>query len=190
MLPGVWQRMAAGDLSERHVSRLVEVTAAVDDPELMAKVEERILPGVGKKTADELARAARDALKRLDPDGVQRRAKAARAEADVEFHPDPDGDGMGDVVIHAPIEDAAIVKTAVDAYAASAKAGGDPRPIGVLRAEAPTCWAANYLTGHNGDRRAAPTAGGRPIEIGVTLPLRTALGLDDLPGEVPGLGII
>jgi hypothetical protein len=149
----------------------------------------RILPGVGKKTADELARAARDALKRLDPGGVQRRAKAARAEADVEFYPDPDGDGMGDVVIHAPVEDAAIVKTAVDAYAASAKAGGDPRPIGVLRAEAPTTWASNYLTGHSGTQN-PPTAGGRPIEIGITLPLRTALGLDDLPGEVPGLGII
>jgi hypothetical protein len=190
MLPGIWRRMAAGDLSERHVIRLVEVTAGVDDPELMAKVEERVLPGVGKKTADELARAARDALKRLDPAGAQRRAKAARGEADVEFYPDPAGDGMGDVVIHAPIEDAAIVKTAVDAYAASAKAAGDPRPIGVLRAEAPTTWASNYLTGHHGDSRPAPTAGGRPIEIAITVPLRTALGLDDLPGEVPGLGII
>lgn len=32
--------------------------------------------------------------------------------------------------------------------------------------------------------------GGRPIEIGITVPLRTALGLDDLPGEVPGLGVV
>jgi hypothetical protein len=190
MLPGVWRRMAAGDLSERHVVRLVEVTGTVNDPELMAKIEERVLPAVGKKTADELARVARDALKRLDPTGVQRRAKAARAEADVEFYPDPDGEGMGDVVIHAPIEDATIIKTAVDAYAASAKAGGDPRPIGVLRAEAPARWASHYLTGTSSDRRSAPTAGGRPIEIVITLPLRTALGLDDLPGEVPGLGIV
>jgi hypothetical protein len=190
LLPGIWRRMAAGDLSERHVIRLVEVTATVDDPELMAKIEERLLPAVGTKTADELARVARDALKRLDPTGVQRRAKAARAEADVEFYPDPDGDGMGDVVIHAPIEDATVIKTAADAYAATAKAAGDPRPVGVLRAEAPTRWASHYLTGHSGDGRSAPTAGGRPIEIAITLPLRTALGLDDLPGEVPGLGIV
>src|SRR3954454_3299071 len=100
-LPGVWRRMAAGDLTERHVTRLVEVTAGVNDPELMAKVEERVLAAPAGKTADELARVARDALKRLDPAGSQRRAKQARDQADVEFYPDPDGDGMGDVVIHA-----------------------------------------------------------------------------------------
>lgn len=83
-------------------------------------------------TPDELAPVARDALKRLDPDGVQRRAKAARDQADVEFYPDRDGDGMGDVVIHAPIENATLVKTGVDAYAARLKAAGDPRPIGVI----------------------------------------------------------
>src|SRR5436305_13992945 len=95
-------------------------------------VEERFLPHAASKTPDALARIARDTLKRLDPAGSQRRAKAARDQADVEFYPNPDGDGMGDVVIHAPIEDATIVKTAVDAYAASAKAGGDPHPDGIV----------------------------------------------------------
>ena len=156
----------------------------------MAKVEARLLPAVGKKTPDELARAARDILKRLDPGGTQRRAKAARDQADVEFYPDPDGDGMGDVVIHAPIDGATTVKTAVDAHAATAKAAGDPRPIGVLRTEAVIGWASDYLTGRSHGTGTIPTAGGRPIEIGITLPLRAALGLDDLPGEVPGLGVI
>jgi hypothetical protein len=186
MLPRTWQRMADGDLTERHVIRLVEVTATVDDPELMARIEERILPNAGTKTADQLARAATKTLTRLDPDGSQRRAKAARADADVALYAAEDG--MGDVHIHAPIEDAVTIKTAVDAYAATAKAAGDPRPIGVLRAEAPATWAADYLTGNTGV--SAPRAGGRPIEIGITLPLRTALGLDDLPGELPGFGII
>jgi hypothetical protein len=166
------------------------VTAGVDDPDLLAKIEERVLPSVGKKTADELARIARDAVKRLDPVGAQRRAKAARDQADVQYYPDPHGDGMSDVVIHAPAEDALIVKNAVDAYASSAKAGGDPRPIGVLRAEAPVHWASNHLTGRTNDPSRPPTAAGRPIEIGITVPLRVALGLDDLPGELPGLGII
>ena len=186
-LCGTWKRMLAGDLSERHAKRLVDVTATVDDPELIARIEERILPRSGHKTADGLARAASDTLKRLDPTGTQRRAKAARTQADVALY--AADDGMGDVAIHAPIEDAALIKTAVDAYAASAKAGGDDRPIGVLRAEAPAKWATDYLTGGNGNGQ-PPRAGGRPIEIGITLPLRTALGLDDLPGEVPGLGII
>src|SRR5947209_10655047 len=187
MLPGIFKLFSAGDVSERTVVRLVEATGSVEDPELMAKIEERLLPIAGVKTPDELVRAARDALKRLDPTGEQRRAKAARDEADVIF--EPATDGMGDVIVHAPIENATLIKTATDAYAATAKAAGDTRPIGVLRAEAPARWASDWLTGRaNGGQ--VPTAGGRPIEIGITLPLRTALGLDDLPGEIPGLGII
>ena len=153
----------------------------------MATLEERVLPKATTKTVDEFVRAVRKALRRLDPDGTQRRAKAARDHADVALYEAEDG--MGDVNIHAPIEDAVTIKTAVDAYAATAKAGGDPRPVGVLRAEAPAKWAADYLTGTTSGGT-APRAGGRPIEIGLTLGLRTALGLDDLPGELPGFGII
>src|SRR5690348_13564465 len=85
-----------------------------------------------------------------------------------------------------PRSRAALVKTAVDTYAAAAKSCGDDRPIGVLRAEAPTTWASNYLTGLADGH--VPKAAGRPIEVGITLSLRTALGLDELPGELPGLG--
>jgi len=78
LLPGVRHAFASGDLTERHVVRVIEATSGVDDPELMAKIEERVLPTSGGKTANELARRAREVLKRLDPGGVQRRAKAAR----------------------------------------------------------------------------------------------------------------
>jgi hypothetical protein len=50
LLPAVWRRWAAGELTERHVIRLVEVTATVDDPELMAQVEERVLAAAAGKT--------------------------------------------------------------------------------------------------------------------------------------------
>jgi hypothetical protein len=186
MLPRMWRWMASGDLSERHVSKLLDATGSVDDADLMAKIEDGVLARAGGKTATELARAAKDLLKRLDPSGAQRRAHAARAEADVALYPGEDG--MGDVVIHAPVEDAVIVKTAVDAYAAAAKSCGDDRPIGVLRAEAPLTWASSYLAGIADGR--VPRAAGRPIEVGITMPLRTALGLDDVPGELPGFGVI
>ena len=58
----------------------------------------------------------------------------------------------------------------------------------MLRAEAPVKWASNYLAGLAVGR--VPRAAGRPIEVGITLPLRTALGLDDLPGELPGYGVL
>jgi hypothetical protein len=37
---------------------------------------------------------------------------------------------------------------------------------------------------------AAARVGGRPVEIGIVIGLRTALGLDDLPGEIPAAGIV
>src|SRR3954469_8115826 len=186
-LPRWWQAMADRDLSERHIAKLGEGPATGENPDVLARLGGGVLANIGVKTPDELARYARDTLKRLDPDGTSRRARKAREEANVTFY--PADDGMGDVVVHAPIEDAALVKTAVDAYAAAAKQCGDDRPIGVIRAEAPAKWASNYLTGLADGY--VPLSAGRPLEIGITLPLRSALGVDPLPpGEVPGLGIV
>ena len=156
---------------------------------MLAGVEERVYgkQGALAKTPAELRRDARDALTRCDPAGAQDRARAARDAADVALHPNEDG--MADVVVHAPVEQAALVKTAADAYAATAKTTGDPRRIGVLRAEGLARLAGAYLDGEvlGGS---APRSGGLPIEVGVVVGLRTALGLEELPGEVPGQGIV
>jgi hypothetical protein len=101
----------------------------------------------------------------------------------------PDEDGMADVVLHAPVEQAALVKTAADAYAAAAKNAGDPRRVGVLRVEGVARMAGAYLDGHL-PGMSAPRCGGLPIEVGVVVGLRTALGHLDVPAEVPGLGVV
>src|SRR4051794_9540178 len=180
------RRRRRGSRSDSLVTVRVEVTATVENPDVLSRLEDRVLANIGVKTPDELARYARDTLKRLDPDGTARRARKARDDADVTFH--PADDGMGDVITHGPIEDAVLFKTGVDAYAAAAKQCGDQRPIGVIRAEAPTKWASDYLRGLADGH--VPRSAGRPLEIAITLPLRSALGLDPLPGEVPGLGIV
>ena len=48
----------------------------------------------------------------------------------------------------------------------------------------------DYLTGAGNGGAAAPRAGGRPIEIGIVIDLDTALGRRDLPGEIPGHGVV
>jgi hypothetical protein len=191
-LPETMRRFRFGDLSQRHAEAMVEVTAPVDDPELAAEVERRALGSLAGKTANGLRKHARRILTRLDPDGVQDRARAARAQADVQFHPGEDG--MAGIYAELPVEDGRIVKEAVDAYAITSKQTGDPRPLGVLRTEALTHWASDHLTGRHptgpAGTTAAPRSGGRPIEIGVVIGLDTALGRDALPGEVPGCGIV
>jgi hypothetical protein len=188
-LPRTRALFARGDLPEKHVAAMIEATSGVDDPELLAAVEDKVLtaPGVMGKTARELQRHARRTLTRLDPDGAQDRARAAREQADVTLI--PGDDGMTTVVVDAPVEQGLPVKLAADAYAATAKAGGDKRRIGVLRAEGLGRICSDYLAGSS-TTSAAPRAGGRPIEVGIVVGLDTALGRRDLPGEVPGHGIV
>src|SRR3954453_1585896 len=190
MLPTTRCLFRAGAINEKQADAIVEATSGVKDSDLAAAVESKVLtsPGALAKTAKELKRAARQALTRLDPEGEQDRARAAREEADVIFHPGEDG--VAATVVEGPVEQTLIVKTAADAYAATRKAAGDPRRIGVLRCEGVARMCGDYLTGASRLDGAAPRAGGLPVEIGVVVGLQTALGQRELPAEVPGLGIV
>ena len=190
MLPTTRRLFRSGAINEKQADAIVEATSGVKDPDLAKAVEDKVLTSGGAlaKGAKELKRMARQALRRLDPEGEQDRSRAARDEADVVFHPGEDG--VAATVIEGPVEETLIVKTAADAYAASRKAAGDPRRIGVLRCEGVARMCGDYLSGATALDGAAPRAGGLPVEIGIVVGLQTALGQRDLPAEVPGLGIV
>jgi hypothetical protein len=67
---------------------------------------------------------------------------------------------------------------------------GDDRRIGVLRSEGIARICEDYLTGTASSGAGKPRSGGRPVEIGIVVGLDTALGRRDLPGEIPGVGIV
>src|SRR3954452_7857210 len=117
LLPSTRRLFRTGALGEQQVAALVDATGAVDDPELVAEVEDRVLtaPRALAKTATELRRDVRAALIRLDPGGAQDRARQARQQADVSLQ--PGADGMATVFCDAPVEQAVTVKAAADAYA-------------------------------------------------------------------------
>src|SRR3954465_6104768 len=186
LLPAFKRAFHRGDLSEYDVAQLVDATSCTDDPDILARVQESTLANLRGQSGAQLRRYARRLLDRPPPAAATRRARAARAQADVTLQPGEDG--MASIVTDQPVEDAMIVKAAVDAKAITAKQAGDTRPIGVLRSEALTGLCADYLTGATGEP--APRSGGRPIEINIVVGLRTALGLDDLPGEVPAAGLV
>src|SRR4051812_9751362 len=186
LLPAFKRAFHRGDLSDYDVTQLVEATSCTDDPEVLARVQEATLGNLRGQSGSELRRYARRLVDRLDPAAALRRARKARSQADVTLHPGEDG--TASVVTDQPVEDAMIIKAAADAKAITAKQAGDPRPIGVLRAKGLTQLCADYLTGADGG--VPPRSGGRPIEVSVVVGLRTALGLDDLPGEVPAAGIV
>jgi hypothetical protein len=189
LLPTTRRLFRSGAISQKQADAIVEATAGVEDAELATAVEDKVLTGQGAmaKTARELARAARQALTRLDPAGAEDRARAARQEADVVFIPGEDG--MATTTIEGPVEEALIVKNAADAYAATCKTAGDERRIGVLRSEGLARICGDWLLGLSATG-ALPRSGGLPIEIGVVVGLDTALGRCEIPAEVPGLSIV
>jgi hypothetical protein len=187
MLPAFKRAFHRGDLSEYDVMQLVDATSCTDDAGLLARVQESTLANLRGQSGKELRRYARRLLDRLDPSAANRRAQKARTNADVTLQPGEDG--MASIVTDQPVEDAMIVKAAVDAKAITMKQAGDTRAIGVLRAESLTQLCADYLTGCN-TAGPVPRSGGRPIEINVVVGLHTVLGLADLPGEVPAGGLV
>ena len=190
LLPTTRRLYRSGAISEKQADAIVEATSGVEDAELATAVEDKVLTAQGAlaKTARELARAARQALTRLDPAGAEDRARAARQQADVVFMPGEDG--MATTAMEAPAEEALIVKNAADAYAATCKAAGDERRIGVLRSEGLARICGDYLRGFSTNGGLPPRSGGLPIEIGIVVGVETALGRRELPAEVPGLGIV
>src|SRR3954453_5533025 len=93
LLPTTRRLFRNGMLGPRHVDAIVDAIGTVDDPELLAEVEDRVLtaPRALAKTPKELRRDVRAALTRLDPDGAQDRAREAREQADVTIQPGEDG---------------------------------------------------------------------------------------------------
>ena len=189
LLPTTRRLFRAGAISEKQADAMVEATSGVEDADLTTAVEDKVLTAQGAlaKTGQELKRMARQALIRLDPAGAEDRARAAREEADVVFIPGEDG--MATTALEGPVEEALVVKNAADAYAATCKAAGDDRRIGVLRSEGLARICGDWLRGLSATG-ALPRSGGLPIEIGIVVGLDTALGRREMPAEVPGLGIV
>jgi hypothetical protein len=159
-LHGTRAMFADGLITARHVGKIVAGTAGLSI-EHCAAVEGRVLPGADGLSVHEFARRVRRAVASVDPKDLQDRHHAAAQDADVTV--EADDDAMAWLTARMPLLDAMIVNTAVDAYARDRKHAGDPKPLGVLRAEGLRVMCEGYLSGQLTGTR--PTVHGRPVEI-------------------------
>lgn len=184
-LPGTQRLYDAGLLTPKHVAKIVAGTGHLDQAECAA-VEERVLPTAEHLSVHEFARRVRRAVAKIHPRMAKERHQAEADQSDVTL--EADDDAMSWISSRLPLVDGLIVKKAVDHYALSLKKAGDPRPIGVLRAEALRTFAEAYLTGQL--TGGVPTHHGRPIEIGIVVTPDALLGCTDTPAEIPGVGTV
>jgi len=141
-------RLADGRISEYHVIRLLELARSLADEDLLARCERLIWRHADPRrlTPGQLAALARRILATVDPHAFDRTHEQERRYADVTVRHDL-GSGMAWLSAYLPTLDAAMVMTMVDTAANAAKAAGDPRPLGQLRAEALRHAAEAHLTG-------------------------------------------
>src|SRR5215218_3941218 len=175
-LPGTWAALAAGTLDEARAKVLVDVLG-LSSPAVARAVEARLLPEATQLSTGRLRARAVALLLELDADAVDARRTDARRRADVRTYPSP-LEGMATLAAELPADEAAEAYDLIDQLAAMAKADGDARPIGQLRAE-----VCSLLL-----RR--PADSGRPgvsANVTVTAALDALEGTATTPGAVDGL---
>ena len=137
-LPGTWAALADGELDvPRGRAIVAEVARSPQaEPLVLLAVEAAVLPRARELTVTALKAAVRGELVAHDTAFAERRRRWAQANADAAVRPDPDAPGRADLTVGMSVEDAHACWAVADRLARTAKAAGDPRPLGVLRAEA------------------------------------------------------
>jgi hypothetical protein len=135
-----WAALADGELNWPR-ARVIAAEILRCGPELdaavRAAVEAVVLPQAAELPVGRLRALVRGELLKRDASAAERRRVQGRAAADVRLRRSAH-EGMAEVVAVLPQPVAAAVVSTVDGCARQAKADGDARPLGLLRAEALT----------------------------------------------------
>jgi hypothetical protein len=176
-LPATFHALARGEIDERRAGVLADVLQSTAR-ELARAVEQRVLPEARDLSVSALKTRALAVLAELDADALRRRHEEAKQAADVRSY--DTGDGMAAVTVDLPAEQAAACTALIGTLAQMAKADGDDRPIGQIRASI----AAMLLM-----RPADHDLGGVHVHLNVTATLDGLEGSSGAGGEVNGSAI-
>ena len=119
-------------------------------------VQERVLPQAPRRSVSQVGRDIERALMETDPTGHAERVRANQERRCVS-RPRPAGEGVSQVRLLLPTMDALLLDATLDAIAASARATGEQRTLGQLRADAITAMTLSTLRASQQDAYHRPT---------------------------------
>lgn len=191
--PATLRALRAGVIDDRHAAAIVDAGAAIEDDDLRADYERRILDIAAEESAARVRVAARSLAARLQSDLVDDRQRRAHERRRVRLY-DID-DGLSRLVADLPaalaraaferISDlAAAVDPAGDQTGGDDDAERDGRCLDERRADV----LCDLLIG--GTPAAHPDVRAAGAAVRVTVPLLTLAGLDDEPAILSGHGPI
>jgi hypothetical protein len=195
--PATFDALAAGDISYRHATTLLDQLRTVPD-EQQAAFEEKVLPVAKKLSVGRFRDQARRLRERLHPETIVIRTK--NALADRRTYWEPAHDGMAWLHWYGTAEQTKAAWERITGMAASLRKLGDPsdtdsidgtetdadipsRTLEQLRADVTAGLLLNGVT---------PTGLGAGIRgsVMVTVSVMTLLGLDEEPATLEGYGPI
>jgi hypothetical protein len=181
-LPVTARALADGRITEAHAIVISDETGPLT-AELAGQVEARLIPNGQFQTVGQFRGSVRKLVAALDPDGFAARHAQQKTQTDVTVT--DYCDGVSGLVATMTTPDAAIIKTAVDAWADHHRTLMPETTVAERRCAALVDWAQRYLAGPG-----VPSRHGHRVNIDVIIDLPTLLGLAEHPGEIPGYGII
>ena len=107
-------------------------------------VQDQVLPQAPRRTVSQVGRDIERVLMEVDPDGHDERTQANRQRRCVS-RPRPAGEGLCQVRLLLPAMDALLLDATLDAIAASARACGEQRTPGRIRADVVTAMTISTL---------------------------------------------
>ena len=119
-------------------------------------VQEQVLPQAPKRSVSQVGRDIERALMETDPTGHAERVRANQERRCVS-RPRPAGEGVSQVRLVLPTMDALLLDATLDAIAASARAAGERRTLGQLRADAITAMTLSTLRTSQQDAYTQPS---------------------------------
>ncbi|WP_157362309.1 HNH endonuclease signature motif containing protein [Haloechinothrix halophila] len=173
--PRLLGSLERGDVDAYKAAKVVEAGALLSD-EHADQLDAAMEPLLDGRDGAAIQRSARYRVDKLDPEGAAERVRRCREDRRVELRFTENG--MADLCAYLPAETAAAIYGRIDAIAKSNKTRRDERSLDAIRADVFT----ELLLGTRQSYRR--------VQIQVTVPVTTLLGVRDLPGDLEGYGPI
>jgi hypothetical protein len=164
-------------LIEEYKAQLIADAVDPLTAEQAAEVEQLVLKRAASQTPGQLRTALTKAVMAVDPEGAEARRQHRVRERRVESQPTDHGQAV--LSIFDSADRIAAMRGLITAMAHDIKnAGGETRTLSQIEADV----ARELILGSDCERRT--------VEVHLTLPAATAIGLVNQPGEIDGLGAI
>jgi len=179
-LPATLGALSAGEISYRHAQVMVDQAAALSLTD-RDTFERLAVPVAATSTPQSFAHRARRVREGLDPSTIEARTTAATENRSVVLV--AGRDGMGDLIVHAPMHQLLAVFSRATEHATRMQGPTEPRTLSQLRADATLHALLNGTLEALGGRRIRP-------DVYITVPVLSLLGKSDIPATLDGYGPI